>query len=48
MTPAYSTSVGLLQWGASTLESGEPLRYESAPAAGVLGRMRDAIRSMFP
>jgi cell division protein FtsA len=48
LTPAYATSVGLLQWGASTLGSGEPLRYESAPALGMFGRLRDAVRSMFP
>jgi cell division protein FtsA len=48
LTPAYSTSIGLLQWGASFLEEGEPSRYESAPAAGVLGRMRDAVRGLFP
>jgi hypothetical protein len=38
----------LLQWGAETLASGEPLRYESAPAGGGLGRIRDALRSIFP
>jgi cell division protein FtsA len=48
LTPAYSTSVGLLQWGAGALSSGEPMRYDSAPAGGVVGRVRDAIRSMFP
>jgi cell division protein FtsA len=48
LTPAYSTSVGLLQWGATTLVDGEPLRYESAPAMGGLGRIRDALRSIFP
>jgi cell division protein FtsA len=48
LTPAYSTSVGLLQWGASTLGSTESLRYESVPALGALGRVRDAIRSIFP
>jgi cell division protein FtsA len=46
--PAYSTAVGLLQWGASTLADDEPLRYESAPAMGGLGRIRDALRSIFP
>ena len=40
LTPAYSTGVGLLQWGATTLAGGEPLRYESAPAMGGLGRPR--------
>jgi cell division protein FtsA len=48
LTPAYSTSVGLLQWGATTLVDGEPTRYESAPAMGGLGRIRDALRSIFP
>ena len=48
LTPAYSTAVGLLQWGATNLSGGETTRYESAPALGMLGRFRDAIRSMFP
>ena len=48
LTPAYSTSIGLLAWGAASLRAGEPLRYESAPAAGVFGRLRDALRSVFP
>lgn len=48
LTPAYSTSIGLLQWGASFLEEGEPTRYESAPAAGLVGRLRDAVRGLFP
>jgi len=46
--PGYSTAVGLLQWGASTLAEDEPMRYESAPAMGGLGRLRDALRSIFP
>jgi len=48
LNPSYSTSVGLLQWGATTLVDGEPVRYESAPAMGGLGRIRDALRSIFP
>jgi cell division protein FtsA len=48
LTPAYSTAVGLLTWGAGALIDGEPLRYESAPASGGLGRLRDALRSIFP
>ena len=48
LNPSYSTAVGLLQWGATSLGSGEPHRYESAPAGGGLGRLRDAIRSIFP
>ena len=48
LTPAYATGIGLLQWGASLLDEGEPTRYESAPAAGVLGRLRSAVKSMLP
>jgi cell division protein FtsA len=48
LTPSYSTAVGLLQWGAGSIAAGEPLRYESAPAMGGLGRIRDALRSIFP
>ena len=48
LTPVYSTAVGLLMWGAATVTAGDPLRYESAPASGGLGRIRDAIRSIFP
>jgi cell division protein FtsA len=48
LTPAYSTGVGLLQWGATTLAGGEPMRYESVPAMGSLGKIRDALRSIFP
>ncbi len=48
LTPGYSTAVGLLLWGASTLDQDEPMRYESAPASGGLGRIRDALRSIFP
>lgn len=48
LNPAYSTAIGLLQWGAQSLSTGETLRYESAPAMGGLGRIRDALRSIFP
>jgi cell division protein FtsA len=48
MTPSYSTGIGLLEWGAATLLAGEPQRYESTPAGGGLGRLRDALRSIFP
>ena len=46
--PSYSTSVGLLRWGAHGIGEGEPLRYESAPGGGGFGRLRDAIRSDLP
>jgi cell division protein FtsA len=48
LNPSYSTAVGLLSWGATTLADGEPMRYESAPAMGGLARLRDALRSIFP
>jgi cell division protein FtsA len=48
LSPGYSTAVGLLQWGATSLDAGEAMRYESAPAMGGLGRIRDALRSIFP
>ena len=48
LSPAYATAIGLLQWGARSLAEGEPTRYESAPAFGILGRLRDALRSIFP
>ena len=47
LNPAYSTAVGLLEWGATSLTVGEPSPFESAPAGG-LGRLRDALRSIFP
>jgi cell division protein FtsA len=48
LNPGYSTAVGLLLWGASSIDADEPMRYESAPASGGLGRIRDALRSIFP
>jgi cell division protein FtsA len=48
LTPAYATGIGLLQWGARSLADSEPVRYESTPAFGFLGRVRDALRSIFP
>ena len=48
LEPSYSTSVGLLLWGAKVLSGDEPMRYESAPGNGGLGRLRDALRSVFP
>jgi cell division protein FtsA len=46
--PSYATAVGLLRWGARQVTEGEPARYESAPGGGGLGRIRDAIRNLFP
>jgi cell division ATPase FtsA len=48
LTPAYSTAIGLLQWGSTILDEGDSGRFESAPAGGMFGRLRDAVRGMFP
>jgi cell division protein FtsA len=48
LTPVYSTSIGLLQWAARVVTTHEPVRYESAPAGGSLGKMRDWLRQLFP
>ena len=48
LTPAYSTSLGILLWGARSVRGYEPLRYESAPAPNAVARMRDWLRGLFP
>ncbi len=47
LTPAYSTSLGLLMWGADAVHGYEP-RYESVPTPGMLNRMRDWARGLLP
>jgi cell division protein FtsA len=48
LTPAYSTSLGLLTWGARSVHGYEPSRYESGPTPGMLNRMREWARGLFP
>lgn len=48
LNPSYSTSIGLLLWGAHALNAQVPTRYESAPAFGVVGRLREIVRGLFP
>ncbi len=48
LTPAFSSSIGLLLWGARAVTESEPSRYESAPAGGSLGKLRDWVRRLFP
>ena len=48
LTPAYSTSLGLLIWGAQTVQGEDARAYESAPGPGVLGRMREFARGLLP
>jgi cell division protein FtsA len=48
LNPAYSTAIGLLYWGAQGLEAAERGPYPTVPVAGILGRVRDAARNLFP
>jgi len=48
LEPAYSTAIGLLLWGARHLGAADLTTYESAPAGGLVGRIRGALRSVFP
>jgi cell division protein FtsA len=48
LTPAFSTSLGLLMWGARSVTGYEPLRYETATGPSVLNRMREWARGLFP
>ena len=48
LNPAYSTAIGLLYWGARGLESAERAPYPTVPVGGILGRVRDAARNLFP
>ena len=49
LTPAYSRRGRPAPVGRrGSSPAGEPERYESAPALGGLGRLRDALRSIFP
>jgi cell division ATPase FtsA len=48
LNPAYSTAIGLLYWGARGLESAERGPYPTVPVGGILGRVRDAARNLFP
>ncbi len=45
--PSYATAVGLLRWGALQVALGEP-HYETTSGGGGIGRIRDAIRNLFP
>jgi cell division protein FtsA len=48
LTPAYSTSLGLLLWGARSLRGYEQIRFDAAAGRGALVRMRDWMRGLFP
>jgi cell division protein FtsA len=46
--PSFATAVGLLRWGAIQVAAGDPAHYEAEAGAGGMGRIRSAIRSIFP
>ncbi len=48
LTPAFSTSLGLLMWGARSVQGYESARYESGPTPGMLNRMREWARGLLP
>jgi cell division protein FtsA len=48
MNPAYSTAIGLLYWGAKGLDADDRTPYPTAPVGGLPGRVRDALRKLFP
>ena len=48
LTPAFSTSLGLLMWGARGVTGYEPARYDTETGAGMLGRMREWARGLLP
>jgi cell division protein FtsA len=48
LTPVFSTSLGLLMFGARSVHGYEPARYDTAAAPGMLGRMRDWARGLLP
>ena len=48
LTPAFSASLGLLTWGARGVTGYEPSRYDTESGPGVMSRMRDWARGLFP
>jgi cell division protein FtsA len=48
LTPEFSTSLGLLMWGARSVTGYEPLRYDTTAGPSVLNRMREWARGLFP
>jgi cell division protein FtsA len=46
--PSFATAVGLLRWGAIQVALGDPAHYEAESGSGGMGRIRSAIRSIFP
>ncbi len=48
LEPPYATAIGLLVWGSRNVVAAELGTYESAPAGGLLARIRGFFRGLFP
>jgi cell division protein FtsA len=48
LAPSYSSAIGLLQWASRVVTTHEPQHFESAPAGGAMGRMREWLKGLFP
>ena len=48
LIPEYATAIGLLVWGARNISAADLGTYESAPAGGLLSRVRSGLRNLFP
>jgi cell division protein FtsA len=48
LTPAFSTSIGLLRWASRAIDEDPARRYGPAPAYGSVGRLREWLRGLFP
>jgi cell division protein FtsA len=48
LTPAFSTSIGLLRWGARQVLQGDPALYEAPGGREPFSRVRGWVRNLFP
>ena len=48
LTPAFSTSIGLLRWGARQVLQGDPALYEAPGGRQPFARVRGWVRNLFP
>ena len=48
LEPEFATAMGLLVWGSRNVAASDLGTYESAPAGGILSRIRAFFRGLFP
>jgi cell division protein FtsA len=48
LAPPFASAIGLLQWASRVVTATEPQQFESAPAGGAAGRMREWLKGLFP